>query len=155
MSTPETSASRTRGETTAPDGTHRFVTQVRVRWSDLDMFGHVNNARTLTLLEEARIDWIFGPTRDDRVEHLTRGVVVARAEVDYRRPLGFEHPATVTMGVTKLSPSSFTIDYQLHSSGQLAVTARTVMVPVDPETFRPRRLSPDEHAYFTLFVMDR
>ena len=34
-----------------------FRTPVALRWSDLDAFNHVNNARYLTFLEQARIEW--------------------------------------------------------------------------------------------------
>ena len=30
-----------------------------VRWSDMDVFQHINHARMVTLLEEARIPWLF------------------------------------------------------------------------------------------------
>ena len=61
----------------------RYVTQVRVRWSDLDAFRHVNNARTVTLLEEARVDWLFAEAARHGVDRLTEGIVVARLEIDY------------------------------------------------------------------------
>ena len=37
-------------------GYDAFVT---VRWSDMDAFQHINHARMVTLLEEARIDWLL------------------------------------------------------------------------------------------------
>ena len=41
----------------------RLAVPVTVRWSDLDAYGHVNNASLLTLLEEARVAafWAGGP----------------------------------------------------------------------------------------------
>ena len=53
-------------------------------WSDLDVFGHVNNARTLTLLEEARVDWLFDEAGRSGADRLTHGVVVSR--MDHRVP---------------------------------------------------------------------
>lgn len=139
-------------ETPHPDGL-RFDTEVRVRWSDLDAFGHVNNARTLTLLEEARVDWLFIAARDHGATRLRSGIVVARAAVDYRRAIGFELPALVSMGVTALRSASFTIDYRLTVADETAVTAQTLMVPVDPATFKPRRLDAAEHNYLARFEM--
>ncbi|KAF0964967.1 hypothetical protein MLGJGCBP_01839 [Rhodococcus sp. T7] len=40
-----------------------FHAEVEVRWSDMDVFQHINHARMVTLLEEARIPWLF---EDDR-----------------------------------------------------------------------------------------
>ena len=36
-----------------------FVAEVRPRWSDMDAYGHVNHANTVTLLEEARVELLF------------------------------------------------------------------------------------------------
>ncbi len=30
-----------------------------VRWDDIDAFGHVNNAKYLTYIQEARFQWSF------------------------------------------------------------------------------------------------
>lgn len=130
----------------------RYVTQVRVRWSDLDAFRHVNNAKTVTLLEEARVDWLFSEAAKHGIERLTEGIVVARLEIDYKRPIGMDVPVTVSMGLTKLGQASMTVDYVLSVAGVTAATASTVLVPVDPVTFRPRRIDDRERAYLLPFV---
>ena len=130
----------------------RYVTQVRVRWSDLDAFGHVNNARTVTLLEEARVDWLFTDATRHGVDRITDGIVVAHLEIDYKRPIGMKLPVTVSMGVTKLNAASVTIDYVLSQAGATAATASTVLVPVDPATFRPRRMDERERTYLARFL---
>ena len=130
----------------------RYVTQVRVRWSDLDAFRHVNNARTVTLLEEARVDWLFSEAARHGVERLTEGIVVARLEIDYKRPIGMELPVTVSMGLTKLGQASMTVDYLVTVAGTTMATAVSVLVPVDPVTFRPRRLDDRERTFLTQYL---
>lgn len=132
----------------------RYETDVRVRWSDLDAFGHVNNARTLTLLEEARVDWLFVAAREHGVDRLTEGIVVAQVAVDYRRAIGFGMPVTVSMWVAALASASFTVGYQVLADGELAVEASTVMAPVDPASFRPRRLAAAEREYLRRFLAE-
>lgn len=132
--------------------TRRYVTQVRVRWSDLDAFRHVNNAKTVTLLEEARVDWLFSDAAKHGIERLTEGIVVAHLEIDYKRPIGMDVPVTVSMGLTKLGQASMTVDYILSVAGVTAATASSVLVPVDPVTFRPRRLDDRERAYLMPFL---
>lgn len=134
-----------------PDGL-RYQTDVQARWSDLDVFGHVNNARVLTLLEEARVAWLFIAARESGVRRLVDGVVVAHVTAAYRRPIGFEAPVTVSMWVAELRSASFTIGYDVTADGQLAVQASTVMAPVDPATFKPRRLDTAESDYFRRFL---
>lgn len=129
----------------------RYVTDVRVRWSDLDAFGHVNNARTVTLLEEARVDWLFLEATNQGVDRLTEGVVVARLEIQYKRAIPFGRVVTISMGLTELRGSAMTIDYLVTVGGEVAATASTVLVPVDPDTFRPRRLDPGERSFLQQF----
>jgi len=132
----------------------RYVTQVRVRWSDLDAYRHVNNAHTVTLLEEARIDWLFAEAARHGVNRLTEGIVVARLEIDYKRPIGMELPVTVSMGLTRLGQASMTVDYIVSVAGTTVATALSVLVPVDPVTFRPRRMDDRERAYLTQYLHD-
>ncbi len=33
------------------------VARMPIRWGDMDMMGHVNNAKYFTYIETARIDW--------------------------------------------------------------------------------------------------
>ena len=132
----------------------RYVTQVRVRWSDLDAYRHVNNAHTVTLLEEARIDWLFAEAARHGVNRLTEGIVVARLEIDYKRPIGMELPVTVSMGLTRLGQASMTVDYIVSVAGTTVATALSVLVPVDPVTFRPRRMDDRERAYLMQYLHD-
>ena len=82
-------------------------------------------------------------------------VVVARVAVDYRRSIGFGAAVTVAMWISALGSASFTVDYDVRADGRTAVEASTVLVPVDPATFRPRRLDAAERAYLTRFVQER
>ena len=63
----------------------RFVYDCPVRWSDMDAFGHINNARFLTLYEEARIALMFTAAREHGLTSFEEGVVIARHEVDEQR----------------------------------------------------------------------
>ena len=54
-----------------------FVHRERVRFSDRDALGHVNNAVYSTYLEEARIDILGGLT----------DFILARVEIDFRSEL--------------------------------------------------------------------
>jgi acyl-CoA thioester hydrolase len=130
----------------------RYSTQVRVRWSDLDAFGHVNNARTLTLLEEARVDWLFTEAARQGANRLTEGIVVASFDIRYRRPIGFGVPVEVSMGVVALTAVSTTVDYLVTLDGELAVTASSQLVPVDLGTLRPRRWDEAEKSFLSGYL---
>jgi acyl-CoA thioester hydrolase len=135
--------------------TERFVYRCPLRWSDLDAYGHVNNARLLTLFEEARVALMFALGRQ-RCLRLDEGVVIRRHEVDYLRPVDYRlGPAAagaaptvrVEMWVEEIRPSRFTIGYELFDGDALASRARSVLVPFDLERQRPRRLTAEERAF--------
>lgn len=130
-----------------PQLPRRYDTRVRVRWSDMDAFGHLNHARALTLLEEARLDWLSDEAARDRTADITRGVVVTRLDVQYLRPIRFADPVIVSIGVTAMTAGSVTVDYRVIVEDRPVLTASTQLVPVDPASFRPRRWSPGERSF--------
>jgi acyl-CoA thioester hydrolase len=120
-----------------------------VRWSDLDAYGHVNNARMLTLYEEARVALMFTGARAVGLTSFEEGVVIFRHEVDYLRPVDYGQPVRIEMWIDELRPSRFTVGYELTSDGTVASRARSVCVPFDLASGRPRRLSDEERAFLT------
>lgn len=129
-----------------------FVAEVRPRWSDMDVFGHVNHANMVTLLEEARIDLLFGEGDRLGAATLGKGIVVARLVVDYHTPLLADGShARVEIAVRELRAASFTLDYVVHSgrksSDAVVATAETLMVPYDLTAARPRRLTDAERDF--------
>ncbi len=86
-----------------------------MRWSDMDAYGHVNNVVYLTYLEEARVDMLFTLGAELGAKALSEGVLVARHEIDYRRPLVY-HPRGVDIDLWTgaIKGASFEIRYEVH-----------------------------------------
>jgi acyl-CoA thioester hydrolase len=125
----------------------RFVYGCPLRWSDMDAFGHVNNARFLTLYEEARVSLMFTRAREQGITSFEAGVVIWRHEIDYLRPVDYGADARIELWVEEIRPSRFTIGYELFDGPDLASRARSVLVPFDLERRAPRRLSDGERAF--------
>ena len=125
----------------------RFRFECPLRWSDMDAFGHVNNARMLTLYEEARVALMFTAARQRGLDSLERGVVIHRHEVDYLLPVRYEDPVTIELWVSELRPSRFTVRYELLRAGAVASRALSVCVPFDLVAGRPRRLAAAEREF--------
>lgn len=130
----------------------RFVYECPVRWSDLDAFGHVNNARFLTLFEEARVALMFVGGKEAGLTSFEEGIVIHRHEVDYLRPVDYGPVVRIEMWVSEMRASRFTVSYELFDGDQLASRAASVCVPFDLVTQRPRRLSDAERAFLTPWV---
>ncbi|MEU5156280.1 thioesterase family protein [Glycomyces sp. NPDC021274] len=125
----------------------RFKTDVPLRWSDMDAFGHVNNNQFMVLLEEARVAMMFSAATESGIPGFREGVVVARHEVDFLLPVVVPAETRVELWVERIGNSSFSFAYELMANDKLALRAKTVMVPFDVAAQRPRRLTAEERAY--------
>ncbi len=102
--------------------------------------GHVNNAVYLTYLEQARFaHWraLWGFSLEDRPAGAP-GVILAHAEIDYRRPVRSGEVLEVGIGVAAIGRTSFMYDYEIaDASGAVVATARTVQVMYDYSAHKP------------------
>ena len=135
-----------------------------LRWSDLDAYGHVNNARMLSLLEEARIQafWVSADTPEHAVGASTAVIdaspgastitLIARQEVEYLEPIPYQRqPLDVELWIGHMGGASLDVCYEVWSPDGveprvLYTRAITTIVLVDTTTERPRRISDRERA---------
>ncbi len=133
-----------------PDQVTRYVFERKVRFADVDSLGHVNNVRFFDYLEDARVSMLWDRPRE--VAGRRQDLVVARHEIDYRRPLTFRtDPVRVEVWVPEISRVRFTLAYEIRDDETLYVEARTIMVAYDAAAARPRRLDEDELTYLRRF----
>jgi acyl-CoA thioester hydrolase len=121
----------------------RFRHLEQVRFRDLDALGHVNNAVFLTYFESARIAYWLHATRRHGLGALD--MILARAEVDFRSPLGYGQSVEISVGCTSMGRSSFVLEGDMHERGsaRLVAQSRKVLVHYDYASGRTRPL-PDE-----------
>ena len=106
-----------------------FETGVEVRFSDLDPMGHVNNAVYATYCEQARVAFfarVFGVEEASGFEF-----ILARLEIDYRRPVLMGDPLRVALRISAVGASSFAFEYRLTVHGERVAEARSVQVFFD------------------------
>ena len=127
-----------------------FTTGVRVRWSDIDMYQHINHATMVTILEEARVDFLREPFADDVS---TIGLLIHEVQVLYKGQLRLDDsPLQVTMWTKRLRAVDFTLGYEVRAVGadpdsKPAVIAETQLAAVHIEEQRLVRLSPTHREY--------
>ena len=103
-----------------------------VRWADLDINAHVNNARFFTYFESARLAWFESVCVRD--QHSGHGAVVAQASCNYRLPIPYPETVRVNLYAGVPGRSSFTTYYELFSAGDESIQygdGQAVMVWVD------------------------
>ena len=151
----------------------RLEVPVRLRWSDIDAYAHVNNAQMITLLEEARIEAFWrhpvGAGDDpggavpatavlDSGPGAATSTLIARQEIQYLRPLPYlRRGVVVDLWIGHLGGASLDVCYEVRdvpADGAPTVYARatTTVVVVDAASGAPRRLTDAERAAWQPYV---
>lgn len=112
-----------------------LLTEVTLRYSDLDPLGHVNNAVYSTLFEAGRVafvDQVLAEALPD-----TLGFVLVRIEIDFRAEGRFPGTAHVETGITRVGRTSMEFEQQVMLGSKLLASARCVCVLIDLDQRRP------------------
>jgi acyl-CoA thioester hydrolase len=116
----------------------RHVETIVVRWGDMDVMGHVNNAKYFTYCESARMSYFAAVKMNDHREQPSHGPALAAANLNFR--LQVRHPATleVSARVVEIGRSSFKMEYEIvdRDTRQRAADGAGVIVWVDYATGR-------------------
>ena len=95
----------------------------RVFLNDLDIYGHMNNGRYLTLMDMGRIDWII---RTGLIRHTERNdwkPLVGAIKVEYKKSLQLFQPFTLVTRILAWDEKWFYIEQTFKSGDQLCARA--------------------------------
>jgi len=127
-----------------------FFTEVRVRFSETDMYGHMNNTVSFTYFEQARIDYfrhlglLMPSATDDKVISIP---IVADLQCDYQKQVYFDDILRVYTKVANVGNSSMDIHYLAkNQNNEVCFTGRGTIVQMDPRTGKSVPLSDEEKA---------
>jgi acyl-CoA thioester hydrolase len=134
------------------DDHFRVSLPVKVRFRDLDAFGHVNNAVYFTYMEMARVEYFthVGLLKD---EFPSPFFIVAEAACQFKAPLQMDTVLVVKARISRLGNASFDMEYEFvdERSAQVIATGRTVQVVFDYAVGRSVRLPDEWRAIFYAF----
>ena len=149
----------------------RLHVPIKLRWSDLDAYGHVNNAAMLTLLEESRISVFWhgelgvdgvqdaaAPSTDDTGLGGDTLTLIARQEVEYLAPIPYlREPLDVQLWIGRMGGASLDVCYEVRSPvgaepAVLYALAASAIVLVDSATLRPRRMTDSERERWGVYL---
>lgn len=110
--------------------------KIKVRGYHLDMYQHVNNARYLEFLEEAR--WHFIESKIDLNDWLKIGLgfVIANINIKYRKPASLNQVIEIHSRISRLTIKSATIEQKIYleDTDTLIANADVTFVIVDTKT---------------------
>jgi acyl-CoA thioester hydrolase len=128
----------------------RHLYHCHVRFSDVDVYGHVNNVKYFEYYQEARIAFVLALSDGELLTESSLRQVVAGVDVDYKRPILFRaEPYVVETWVTRIGTSSYDMasrivdlagDGRDDAEGTLYSRAQVRMVAFDTATQRSRPL---------------
>ena len=105
---------------------------LHVRFSDVDVYRHVNNVKYFEYLQESRISLV-----NDLVESRRFSVVVAQTDVDYRAPILLrKEPYDLWSQITRVGNRSMTVESEIADGDGTLARGRVTVVFFDAETQR-------------------
>lgn len=124
---------------------YNLIIPVQVRYGDLDPQWHVNNARFLTFIEQARFTYLRRLDLWDGVDFFKIGLIVADIHMSYLAPIKLGQNIQVGIRTSKIGNKSLIFEYQIEDADTGAVLgkAETVMVSYDYNADASMRIPDD------------
>ena len=116
---------------------YKHITEVQTRWSDNDIYGHVNNVTYYSYFDSVMNRYLIESGALDIQNGTVVGFVV-ESNCKFLSPLVYPHPIRAGLRVGKLGNSSVRYELALWDhTGKLCAQAYMVHVFVDRESKRP------------------
>jgi len=101
--------------------------KIQIRFSDIDVMGHVNNAVYLNYFETARLHY-FNQLLGGDWDWTTNGIILLRNEIDYVKSVLMTHNPTIEIKVEKIGGKSFVLSYELKVDNVIYTRGKSTMV---------------------------
>ena len=128
-----------------------FYTEVSVRFSETDMYGHLNNTVPFTYFEYARIEYfkkvmLMNDWLNPKGEKIP---VVADLQCDYQKQVFFDEKLHIYVKANSVGSSSVDIHYMAkNTKGDIVFTGRGSIVQIDKKTGKAAKWTEQEKEVF-------
>ncbi|MDU5779991.1 MAG: YbgC/FadM family acyl-CoA thioesterase [Pantoea sp.] len=128
-------------------------TTIKVRGYHLDVYQHVNNARYLEFLEEARWQWLEEADAFNWLQQQQLAFVVVNININYRRPAVLGDVLAIDSEMTQLNGKSGVITQRVTLAGSetLVADAALTFVCIDLRTQKAVALESELRARLEAF----
>ncbi len=109
-----------------------FRTEVRIDWSEIDAFGHINNLAIQKYVQTARVNCLeaIGLMRSQAETRI--GPILASTSCQYRKPLFYPGQVIVHSTVDAIKNSSFRMSHVVcNEKGDVVAEAQDILVLFD------------------------
>ncbi|NTU74728.1 MAG: acyl-CoA thioesterase [Anaerolineaceae bacterium] len=113
--------------------TFQFIYPIQIRYGDLDPQWHVNNARFVTYLEQARFAYLVELGLFDGKGFFDLGLIVADVHLVYLMQIELRQNIQVALRVSRIGNKSMVFEHQIQDqdTGDILATGEIVMVAYD------------------------
>ena len=101
--------------------------EIQIRFSDIDVMGHVNNATYLSYFEYTRM-YYFEKLLDLNWNWEQYGILLVKNEVEYLRPILLNDKPIVEMYIGHIGNKSFTFHYEVRIKDEVYTKALSTIV---------------------------
>ena len=110
-----------------------FYHPIEVRYGDLDPQGHLNNAKYLTFMEQARINFVKHLGLWEGGSFLEIGFILADTHISFKSSIEFGQPVRVGARFSSIGNKSLNMEYQIEDAqtGAVLSTGTSVLVAYD------------------------
>lgn len=109
---------------------YHFYCPIEVRYGDLDPQGHVNNAKFLTYLEQARVAYFSKLGLWNNHSYMGTGIIVAEIRISYHRPILLGDPIEVGIRTARIGNKSLNMEYSIEHSQTRQIYAKASSIGV-------------------------
>jgi acyl-CoA thioester hydrolase len=112
---------------------YNFYHPIEVRYGDLDPQGHLNNAKYLTFMEQARISYIKHLGLWEGGSFMDIGIILADVHIVFKSSIEFGQPVSVGVRISSIGNKSLNMEYRIEDSrtGDVLSTGSSVLVAYD------------------------
>ena len=121
--------------------------ELRIDWSEIDLFGHVNNLAILKYVQAARVNYLEIIGLMQLQSNTKIGPILASATCQFRKPLFYPGQVMVYSNVNSIKNTSFIIQHEIRNDkSEIVAEAQDVIVLYDFDK-NTKRILPDEIKY--------
>lgn len=101
------------------DSPFKLSLTLRIDWSEMDTYQHVNNVNFMKYMQSARVQFWQVTGLQEMYDKTKRGPMLVSTKCDFKHPLFFPGNVTIKTRVEYLNNSSFGLHHKLYDGDQV------------------------------------
>lgn len=132
-------------------GSYVYWCEDKIRFADLDTYGHLNNVAYATFAETGRVDFLSNVI-EGSLDGRGEGWVIARLTINFLASAYYPGKIKIGNVVRRIGNSSLVLDQGLFVNGKCFGTCESVLVWADPKNEASRPMPPQVRAVLENYV---